>query len=150
LAEYATTIDIQAPPEVVFAHLVTPERMVSWMGEHAELEPLPGGRFEVDISGTLVRGEYLEMDPPHRLLLSWGLAGRADLPPGSSHVEFTLTPNAGGTTLRLVHSGLPETAAKTHSIGWGHYLARLQLSASGTNPGPDTLDMRQVAHATTD
>jgi uncharacterized protein YndB with AHSA1/START domain len=142
LAEYATSIDIQAPPDVVYAHLVTPERMVSWMGEHADLEPVPGGRFSVDINGALVRGEYLELEPPHRVVLSWGMAGRDDLPPGASRVEFILTPLGSGTRLSLVHSGLPDVAARRHGIGWAHYLSRLQLSATGTAPGPDTLHLQ--------
>ena len=33
----------------MFAHLVTPERMVTWMGQHAELNPVPWGSFAVDI-----------------------------------------------------------------------------------------------------
>jgi uncharacterized protein YndB with AHSA1/START domain len=41
MAEFSTSIDIDAPPEVVFAHLVTPERMVTWMGQRAELDLPP-------------------------------------------------------------------------------------------------------------
>jgi uncharacterized protein YndB with AHSA1/START domain len=138
MADFETAINIDAPPEVVFAHLVTPERMVSWMGERAELDPVPGGRFAVDINGVPFRGEYLEIDPPHRVVVSWGMAGRADFPPGSSRVEFTLTPTANGTAVRLLHTGLPNVAARTHASGWAHYLARLQLAAAGTDPGADS------------
>ena len=88
MVDFSTSIVIDAPPEVVFAHLVDAERMVTWMGERADLEPLPGGRFAVDINGVPFRGEYLEVDPPHRVVVSWGMAGSADLPPGSSRVEF--------------------------------------------------------------
>lgn len=138
MAEFSTTIEIEAPPEVVFAHLVSAERMVAWMGQCAELEPVPGGRFSVDVNGALFRGEYLEVDPPRRLVVSWGLAGSGDLPPGSSRVEFTLTPTGRGTALRLVHRGLPDSRARTHAAGWANYLGRLRLAAAGTHPGPDT------------
>jgi uncharacterized protein YndB with AHSA1/START domain len=137
MADYATSIDIAAPPEVVFAHLTTPERMVRWMGERADLHPLPGGRFAVDIQGVAFRGEYLEVEPPHRVVVSWGLAGSDDFPPGSSRVEFTLWPTPAGTTLRLLHTGLPETHARTHRLGWSHYLARLTRAARDDLPGPD-------------
>src|SRR5262249_51597237 len=40
MAEYATSIDIDAPPDVVFSHLVTVEGMLAWMGQHARLEPV--------------------------------------------------------------------------------------------------------------
>ena len=135
--QYVTFIDIDAPPEVVFAHLVSAQRMVSWMGQHAELEPTPGGGFAVDINGSLVRGRYLEVDPPHRVVVSWGMAGSEDLPPGSSRVEFTLTPTETGTRLDLVHTGLREPKASGHATGWVHFLARLRAAASGTAPGPD-------------
>lgn len=138
MADFSTSIEIEAPPDVVFAHLVTADRMVSWMGQHAELEPIPGGGFAVDINGTLVRGEYLEVDPPHRVVVSWGLAGSDDLPPGSSRVVFTLTGTAHGTALSLVHTGLPDPRAQGHATGWAHYLARLQAVAGGADPGPDT------------
>src|SRR5205807_25791 len=115
MVDFSTSIDIDAPPEVVFAHLVDAARMVSWMGEHAELHPVPGGGFAVDINGVPFRGEYLEVDPPRRVVVSWGMAGSADLPPGSSRVEFTLTATASGTALSLAHTGLPETRARTHA-----------------------------------
>jgi uncharacterized protein YndB with AHSA1/START domain len=138
MAEFSTSIVIEAPPEVVFAHLVTEQGMVAWMGQHAELQPHPGGGFAVDINGVLIRGEYLEVDPPHRVVVSWGMAGSADLPPGSSRVEFTLTPNAKGTALDLLHTGLPDSRAQRHAKGWANYLGRLLLAARGTDPGADT------------
>ncbi len=128
---------IEAPPELVFAYLTTPERMVAWMGERADLEPVPGGRFQVDIRGNPFRGQYLEVDPPHRLVVSWGLAGSDEFPPGSSQVEFVLAPTNSGTELKLVHRNLPESHAQTHGLGWTHYLARLEQAAAGTTPGPD-------------
>jgi uncharacterized protein YndB with AHSA1/START domain len=137
MAEFATSIDIEAPPEVVFAHLVDAKRMVAWMGERADLEPVAGGRFAVDINGVPFRGEYLEVDAPHRVVVSWGIAGNDDFPPGVSRVEFTLTPTPAGTALSLVHIGLPDTAARRHAAGWANYLGRLRLAASGSDPGVD-------------
>jgi uncharacterized protein YndB with AHSA1/START domain len=137
MPDFSTSIDIVAPPEVVFEYLVTAERMVSWMGQHAQLVPVPGGQFAVDVNGYLLRGEYVEVDRPHRVVVSWGMAGAEDLPPGSSRVEFTLTRTAMGTTLSLVHSGLPDERGGTHSAGWANYLARLQTAARGIDPGPD-------------
>jgi uncharacterized protein YndB with AHSA1/START domain len=137
MAEFSTSIEIEAPPEVVFEHLVTPERMVSWIGQHAQLRPVPGGQFAVDVNGYLVRGEYLEVDPPKRVVVTWGMAGTQDLPPGSSRVEFTLTPTAIGTNLRLSHTGLPDARGRTHAAGWANYLPRLRAVAVGSDPGPD-------------
>jgi uncharacterized protein YndB with AHSA1/START domain len=104
---FATEVDLPAPAEEVFRHLTDPVAMVRWMGQHATLRPVPGGAFEIDINGVPVRGRYLELDPPRRVLVSWGVAGNPALPPGTTQVEFTLTPTPAGTRLRLVHRGLP-------------------------------------------
>jgi uncharacterized protein YndB with AHSA1/START domain len=138
MPDFSTSIEIEAPPETVFEHLVSAERMVAWMGQHAQLEPTRGGQFAVDINGYLIRGEYLEVDPPRRVVVTWGMAGTEDLPPGSSTVEFTLTPTVTGTSLKLVHSGLPDTRSSGHGLGWANYLDRLRAAARGIDPGPDT------------
>ena len=132
MPDFTTSIDIEAPPEVVFAHLVTPEGMLAWMGQHAELDATPGGVFAVDIDGTPVRGEYLEVDPPHAVVISWGVLGNDSLPAGSSRVEFRLTPIAAGTRLDLTHSGLPAVEQPKHALGWAQYLARLAHAATST------------------
>jgi uncharacterized protein YndB with AHSA1/START domain len=137
VAEFATSIDIEAPPEIVFAHLVTPQRMLTWMGERADLEPLPGGCFAVDIGGVPFRGEYVEVDEPRRVVVSWGVAGNDAFPPGASRVEFELEPTPRGTTLRLTHTGLPDARVPGHSAGWAHYLGRLGQAATGAPAGPD-------------
>lgn len=137
MTDYTTSVDIEAPPALVFEHLVDPGHMVAWMGERAELEPVQGGGFAVDINGTPIRGQYLEVDPPRRVVVSWGVAGNAELPPGATRVEFTLVPTDLGTRVELVHHGLVEPWASGHARGWTHYLARLVLAASGVDPGPD-------------
>jgi uncharacterized protein YndB with AHSA1/START domain len=88
-------------------------------------------------NGVPIRGRYLEIDPPRRIVVSWGVVGSTDLPPGATQVEFTLTPTPAGTHLRLVHSGLPPSQAPMHATGWNHFLPRLSLAAAGTDPGPD-------------
>jgi uncharacterized protein YndB with AHSA1/START domain len=131
VAEFITSIDIEASPEIVFAHLVTPEGMVAWIGQHAELDPTPGGVFAVDIEGTPVRGEFLEVDPPRLVVVSWGVPGNELLPPGASRVEFRLTPIAAGTRLDLSHTDLPAVEQPQHAQGWTHFLARLATTAPG-------------------
>jgi uncharacterized protein YndB with AHSA1/START domain len=91
----------------------------------------------VDINGVPVRGQYLEIDPPRRVLVSWGVAGNEGMPPGATEVEFTLTPTPAGTRLRLVHRGLSAGQEEIHAAGWQHFLARLNIAAGGDDPGPD-------------
>ena len=137
VAEYATSIEIGAPPEVVFRYLTTNTGMTAWMGQHASLDPRPGGLFSVDIAGYAIRGEYLQVEPPTRVVVSWGIEGTADLPAGASSVEFRLTAIERGTHLELIHSNLPESAVAGHRDGWEHFMPRLQLAASGEDAGVD-------------
>jgi uncharacterized protein YndB with AHSA1/START domain len=134
---YDTSIHIAATPERVFDYFTRPEAIVQWMGDYAVLDPRPGGEFTLDINGVPVRGHYLELDPPRRLVIAWGHAGSQRLPPGASTLEVTLTPEAGGTTVRIAHRDLPEPDAAEHAIGWPHFLARLGAAAAGREPGAD-------------
>ena len=137
VAEYATSIDIDAEPEFVFGFLTTNSGMTAWMGQWADLEPRVGGRFAVDIAGSPARGEFLEVDPPHRVVVSWGFADSELLPVGASRVAFTLTPIPTGTRVDLVHSDLPDTHVVSHQLGWAHFLDRLAIAGSGRDAGPD-------------
>lgn len=145
MAEYATSIEIDAPPAVVYDYLVTSEGMATWMGTNAALDPRPGGAFSVDVAGYPVRGTYLQVDRPRRVVVSWGFAGNPDLPPGASTVAFTLTEIERGTRVDLLHSNLPEPELAGHADGWSHFLPRLRVAAPGGKPGPDDwqpLDVR--------
>jgi uncharacterized protein YndB with AHSA1/START domain len=138
MAEFATSIDIDAEPSFVFRFLTTNDGMSAWMGQWAELDPEVGGQFAVDIFGSPARGEFLEIDPPRRVVVSWGYAGSEDLPPGASRVSFTLTPIETGTRVDLVHTDLPERHAPGHARGWQYFVERLAQVGAGNDPGPDT------------
>ena len=138
------SIHVRAEPERVFAYFTEPEAMVRWMGDYALLDATPGGEFAVDINGVPVRGRYLEVEPPRRLLISWGHAGSEHLPPGASTVEVLLTAVGDGTEVRVVHRGLPEPDAAGHARGWRHFLGRLAIAGAGGDPGPDPLALRRV------
>lgn len=138
MAEYRTSIDIRARPETVFDFLVTEAGLTTWMGEHAVLRPEPGGTFAADIAGHPIRGVYLHVERPQRVVVSWGIAGSEALPAGSSTVEFVLTAVAGGTRVELTHTGLPDVDVPGHAQGWGHFLPRLAEAAAGVPIGPST------------
>ena len=102
------------------------------MGVGAELDPRPGGRYRIDVDGEhIASGEYQEVDPPRRLVMSWGWEGHPTVPPGSTTVEITLTPERGATVLRLRHLGLPdEKERRQHSEGWLLYTSRIRNVAN--------------------
>lgn len=133
----AATVYIEAPPEQVYRYFVEPAALTAWMGERADLDPSMGGRFDVDIKGTPVRGHYLHLDPPHRLVISWGYAGSTVLPPDASTVEVRLIAEGAGTRVELQHHNLPAAQQPGHATGWTHYLARLTIAGVGGDAGLD-------------
>jgi uncharacterized protein YndB with AHSA1/START domain len=132
---------IAASPEAVWEFLVDPDKATRWMGQSASFEPRPGGLYRVEvIPGNTAAGEFVELDPPRRLVFTWGWepGGSGAVPVGTSTVEIELVPTDEGTTLRFTHRGLPdEAAAQSHAHGWDHYLERLAIAASGGDAGPD-------------
>jgi uncharacterized protein YndB with AHSA1/START domain len=124
---------IAAPPEIVFGYLVDPARFVQWMGVRADLDPRPGGGFHVTVGPDAVAsGEYEVVEPPHRLVFSWGWQGDPDVAPGSTRVEVVLTAEGAGTLLELRHTGLPSEASRSrHEEGWAMYLAQLETLLGG-------------------
>ena len=135
-------IRINASPETVFPYLIDPDRMVMWMGESANVAPRPGGIYEVHVHGdNYAKGEYLEVTPYSRVVFTFGWdRENSEIPPGSSTVEITLTPERDGTLLRLRHEGLPtDEMRQAHTQGWNHYMNRLAKASTGIDPGPDPM-----------
>ena len=129
---------VNAPPETVFAMFVDPRLLMRWFGA-AELDPRPGGVFRVTLAtGDVCSGRYLEVDPPRRVVFTWGWENQQAIPvrPGSSTVAVDLTPDGSGTHLRLVHSGLDGDTALIHEHGWMRFLDRFEAVGEGRDPGP--------------
>jgi uncharacterized protein YndB with AHSA1/START domain len=132
---------VRASPQTVFSYFVDPVKYRRWKGLEAELDPRPGGVYCVRMTAdSTVRGTYEVVDPPRRLVFTWGLEGNPEVPPGSTRVEVTFIPESdvGPTLVRLRHEGLPTEDWRTrHAEGWTHYLGRLAVAAVGRDPGVD-------------
>ncbi len=133
------TTRIDARPETIFPYFTDPDRYVQWMGTEATLHPEPGGAYRVSMrDGVEARGEFVEVNPPHRVVFTWGWEDHPLVPPGSTRVEVTLEPDGDGTLVRLVHHDLPSAEERDqHREGWSLYLDRLATTATGGDPGPD-------------
>ncbi|QDO01704.1 SRPBCC domain-containing protein [Streptomyces sp. RLB3-17] len=131
---------IAARPEIVFSFFTDRDKWLSWMGREGGFVFAPGGAYRTHVTGeNVAEGRFVEVDPPKRLVFTWGWAeGGMPVPPGSTTVEITLQPTSDGTLLRLVHRGLPSPeACAAHEEGWKHYVQRLAVRAEGRDPGPD-------------
>lgn len=130
---------IAARPSTVFEALTTAQGVAAWWGPDdlpvlvAEIDARVGGAFRVRFQ-TLdglqheACGEYLEVVPPRRLVMSWRYAfgGESEEDGLTSRIEIDLAPIAGGTELTLTHAQLRNAASKaSHERGWTGALAKL-------------------------
>ncbi|HEX5828836.1 MAG TPA: SRPBCC domain-containing protein [Candidatus Limnocylindrales bacterium] len=120
-------VTIPASPEIVWEYLTDPDRIVSWMGSRAELEPVPGSDLRVEYAnGAVMRGTVTDVEAPSRLAFTWGWEDPAEaVRPGGSRVEVTLEEMAGGTRVLVRHLDLPEAERESHAEGWDYFLGRL-------------------------
>jgi len=115
---------IHATPETVFRFFTDSERFAKWWGGGSTIEARAGGAIHiVHPGGAESRGEVLEVDPPKRIVFTYGFESGTPIRSGSSRVTITLTPERAGTRLRLVHEFADEQARNEHVQGW-----RFQLS----------------------
>ena len=145
-------VTLPVPVEQVFEMFTDPRQLVRWIGISADLEPCPGGRFRFEVvAGQFCEGQYVIIDPPGRLVFTWGWTDPGfGLPPGTSRVEVTLTRSGDDgrrTWLRLVHTGLAGDLGLLHEDGWSRFLARLAAVAGGTEPAryPDDQPRERLA-----
>lgn len=90
-------------PAQVWRALGDPDLVAQWLAP-GDIGTEPGHRFDLQIKGGLVACEVLASEPERLLSYRWRTA--ADAGDLDTVVTFVLTETAaGGTHLRLVHSG---------------------------------------------
>jgi len=76
---------IAAQPETVFPYFTDPGRYIQWMGSDATLQPVPGGAYHVYMQdGVEAVGEFVEIDPPRRVVFTCTTRPSRPGPPASS------------------------------------------------------------------
>jgi uncharacterized protein YndB with AHSA1/START domain len=121
-------VEFRASPERVWRAITVDDELSAWFGQRTRLDLRPGGLGWVEWAGHgrfPVRVDVLE--PPTRLVWSWGDVGDVELAGPSTQVEWRLEPLAnGGTRLRLRESGFREERSRwANSEGWLSELAEL-------------------------
>jgi uncharacterized protein YndB with AHSA1/START domain len=119
---------LAAGPDEVFDAWTTPSRMAAWMSPvgaaEAEADLRVGGSFRVVMVEARLEhtGEYLEIDPPSRLVFTWVSPFTGAEP---SVVTVEMLPHDDGTRVVLTHERLPEDVVDGHRDGWRTMVGRL-------------------------
>lgn len=139
--QVAQEIVIDAPIERVWAVLTESEYVGQWFGDGtpAPVDLRPGGIIRLDHGDHGVfPTKIVALDPPRALSYRWasGFPGAEADEANSTLVEFTLSPEAGGTRLKVVESGFttrtpapvpsPDDTRESHEEGWVSVLAKLR------------------------
>ena len=88
------TVDIGATVDTVFEYFTDSALWAAWWGTGSAIDARPGGRMLIrHNNGFEVIGEVLEVDPPRRIVFTYGYATGAQLPKaGDSQVTIALEP----------------------------------------------------------
>ena len=133
-------IYVEAPPEVVFEVVSSPDHLKEWWPDDARYDPVPGSTGEIvfgerDADGKVMQFTVVEARPPRTFSFRWTHPADEVAAAGNSLlVTFELTPSGGGTLLRMTESGFREMGWEVavleqqyqdHVTGWDFYLPRL-------------------------
>jgi uncharacterized protein YndB with AHSA1/START domain len=133
---------IDAPVDVVWRTVTEPQQVSRWFADEADLTAKPGqdGTLTFTDKATHQRVSahitVQAVEPDRMFSYRWlHEAGTEPAEGNSVLVEFTLTPENGGTRLRVAETGLErmgwpreqqDTYARDHIEGWVTHLTRLR------------------------
>ena len=121
------SVRIAAPPDVVFPYFTDPALAVKWIADAAYLDARPGGTFSLNVRGNPALGEFVEVDPPRRVVFTWGIEGQRRLPAGEQHgrggsaAPTATTPSSPSRTVTCP----PRSYRRSHQGGWAEFLGIL-------------------------
>ena len=126
------TVEIGAPVDVVFGYFTDSALWAAWWGAGSSIDATPGGRMTIrHNNGVEVVGDVVAVDPPRRIVFTYGFASGTQLPQaGGSQVTIALEPQGTSTRLHLRHAFAEAAQRDPHVQGW-----RYQLSVFATTIG---------------
>lgn len=115
---FSRTFD--APRELVWRALSQPEHVIGWWGPHGHRNKVlafdwkVGGMWKIestlpDGQALVFHGEYREIEPPRKVVQTFGVEGMYD---GGYSIDTVELEDIGGKTLYRAHSELPSVEAR--------------------------------------
>jgi uncharacterized protein YndB with AHSA1/START domain len=137
---------LAAPPRVVYDEWTHADRLAEWMCPRparclsVTADARIGGavRFEVDEDGVrfLVSGNYVTLEPPHRLAFTWSCSTWPD-PAVQSLVTVTIDADGpGACVMTIEHALLPSGLTGQHARGWSRIGEQLASAVRGRSTVP--------------
>jgi len=143
-AEIRKSVEVDAPPDVVFRALTDEKELVQWMPTEAKMDPRVGGvirfkfHWEARNVDTEVQGTVKELVPGRKLSYTWVAVMRSDREPAITEgapealVTWSLEELPGRRTMvTLVQKGFDERFRRDGESGWEHFLGQLKKHCSG-------------------
>jgi uncharacterized protein YndB with AHSA1/START domain len=140
---------LSAPIEKVWDAWTNPESLKNWKSPEgmstpeAAVDLVVGGKYHVTMEGydlpdprhngrVTVRGEYLEIKKPTKLVYTWLWDGSAS-ETHTTTVTITLrSVDKERTELTLIHAGfVDDEMKKEHDKGWGSTINKLEMFLAG-------------------
>lgn len=143
MSDVNKSVWIDAPPEVVFEYFTNAEKMTRWCGRHAELDPVPQGKYRLDMGEWgVVHGIFARVEPPTFVSIELSGPEGSNAPP--SVLEISVTAEAGGSRVDVRQTGLEGPMKLIANRVLDHHLARLSVAANGGSTGGDTMCARTM------
>jgi len=123
---YRGSFELPASTSTVFAHLTSADLLPGWWPDGAETDPVPGGTYHLwwDGPGWHLRGEYLEVEPPSRLVYTWKWS-HEKLPVRRVEMDLVIA-GSGATRLEIEHDSGTDEERQGYSDGWDFFLGQLR------------------------
>ena len=121
---------IATTPERLFEIWTEPEQLAKWWGPEGftipkyTMDVRPGGRWRTtmhrpDGTENVVSGIYRVIEPPRRLVFTWGWDDDAGMRGHETEVTVTFEPAPGGTRMVLVQQTFTDADSRNrHEHGW--------------------------------
>ena len=108
-----------APPEVIYRAWIDAAQHAAFTGSPATSDAQPGGAFTA--WDGYIQGKHVDLVENEKIVQTWRATDFPSAYP-DSRLELTLTPESGGTRLRLRHASVPKKNAQSYADGWHeHY-----------------------------
>ena len=118
-------IDLDTEPLFVYSLWIDPPQQGLITEAFAKINPRPNGSYE--LWGGVVRGKFILLDPPKKIIQTWRTSEFAPQQ-ASSRLTLDFKAHKHGTRLLVTHENIPDVFLSQFEYAWKEfYFPRLKL-----------------------